>query len=262
MLHPLTRMKPDGHPYVRRPVTTAILLDLVGLGRDEILVRLSVSSRAAAGYVPSECLVYLLRAARRDNSQAWFNRLFGILDCRLKHGLAHAIRQGSVSDTESVREEVRARFFEILARGLGPEPDRLDPFEVMFDGALAALRKDMYGAQRRQDSRKADLAVPGGEPDDDGPGAGTELAQPEAESPFGLNAVEFGIFRERALGSIDGLPDDQREAIALWLDDMKIDSKDPAEMTIAKRLGVTEKTVRNRIARGVEAIRAKLEGAI
>ncbi|KQP32828.1 hypothetical protein ASF25_17575 [Methylobacterium sp. Leaf100] len=227
--------------------------------RDAILERLQVRTRGATAYVPSECLVYLLREARRGNNTAWFNRLYSVLDLRVRNSLSHTVRAGSVSDVEGVREEVRSRFNRTLALGLGPEPERLDPFESMFDGALAALRMDMYGAQRRRDNKKADLTVRAMGSDDDGDGDERELAQPEPELRFGMTETEFEPYRLKALASIDSLPDDLRLPMKFFLEGMKIESTDPGEMTIAKKCGVVEKTVRNRIARGTKLIREMLE---
>jgi len=258
-LRPLTKTRSTGQPYERRPETTALLHELAALDREAILERLSIGDRRKPGYIPSECLVYLLREAARDNRSEWFTKLFGILDCRLRHNLAHTIRYGAVGDAETVREEVRSRFFELLARGLRSEPERLDPFEVMFDGALAALRRDLYGAERRRDLRKAELNPP----DDEAAPASAEdpFRQPEAENALGMTTAEYKIFREQALRSIDVLPHDEREPIRLLLQGHKIDAKDPDEMTIAKICDVNERTVRNRIKRGVERLRASLEGS-
>lgn len=260
MLRPLTKVRGDGRPYERHPATTALLQELLALDRESILRRLAITDFRDPGHVPSECLVYLMREAARDNRGEWFNRLLGILHCRLKHNLAHSIRPGAVADPETVREEVISRFFEILARGLRNEPERLDPFEVMFNGALEALRKDLYGAQRRRDRRKADLR-PDGEDSDGRPSPGEDpYRQPETENGLGMTTAEFEVFRKQALHSINLLPTEEREAITLLLQGHKIDSKDPDEMTIAKLCAVNERTVRNRIKRGVEMIRARLEG--
>lgn len=259
MLNPLTKIASDGTTYSRRPEITTLLEELSAASRDAILERLQVRTRGAAAYIPSECLVYLLREARRGNNTGWFNRLFSVLDLRVRNSLRHTVREGSVSDAESVREEVRSRFNRTLALGLGPEPERLDPFESMFDGALAALRMDMYGAQRRRDNKKADLAVRAMGSDDDGDGDERELAQPEPELRFGMTETEFEPYRLKALASIDSLPDDLRLPMKLFLEGMKIESTDTGEMTIAKKCGVVEKTVRNRIARGTKLIREMLE---
>lgn len=232
-----------------------MLVELLDLSREEISVRLQVGKRDALGYVKNECLVYLLRSARSDNNPAWFNKLFAVLDCRVRHNLSYTIRYGTVSDLESVREDVLGKFHEVLALGLGPEPDRLDPYETMFDGALASLRKTTYSRQQRDDGRKADL------PDaSDGEGTSNELSARPSEEIFGLTPFEFQDFRIASLAAIERLPEPLRETVRLICRGDQAGSTDPDKMTIAKQLNVDERTIRNRIARVVRLVREDLEG--
>lgn len=232
-----------------------MLVELADLSREEIAARLAVGKRDAAGYVSNECLLYILRAARSDNNPAWFDKLFSVLDCRVRHNLSRTVRYGALSDPETVREEVMGKFYEVLALGLGPEPERLDPYESIFDGALASLRKTMYSRQQRLDRRKAD--VPAASDDEVKSG---ELASPEPEEIFGLTPFEFQDFRTAALAAIERLPEPLRETVRLVCRGDQAGSTDPDKMTIAKQLDVDERTVRNRIDRAVKLVRTDLEG--
>lgn len=254
-LRALTKRRTDGSLYVRRRETTAMLVELADLSREEIAARLAVGKRDAAGYVSNECLLYILRAARSDNNPAWFDKLFSVLDCRVRHNLSRTVRYGALSDPETVREEVMGKFYEVLALGLGPEPERLDPYESIFDGALASLRKTMYSRQQRLDRRKAD--VPAASDDEVKSG---ELASPEPEEIFGLTPFEFQDFRTAALAAIERLPEPLRETVRLVCRGDQAGSTDPDKMTIAKQLDVDERTVRNRIDRAVKLVRTDLEG--
>ncbi|GJE71723.1 RNA polymerase sigma factor [Methylorubrum podarium] len=232
-----------------------MLVELLDLSRERIMARLQVGRRDAAGYVSNECLLYLLRSARSDNNPAWFDKLFAVLDCRVRHNLSHTIRYGTVSDPETVREEVLGKFHEVLALGLGPEPERLDPYEAMFDGALASLRKTTYTRQQRADGRKVEV------PDaNDGAARSGELAAPTPEEIFGLTPFEFHDFRSAALAAIERLPEPLRETVRLVCRGDQAGSTDPDKMTIAKQLDVDERTVRNRITRAVRLVREDLEG--
>ena len=254
-LRALTKRRTDGSLYVRRPEITATLVELADLSREEIAARLAIGKRDAGGYVSNECLLYLLRAARSDNNPAWFDKLFAVLDCRVRHNLSYTVRYGAVSDPETVREDVLGKFHEVLALGLGPEPERLDPYEAMFDGVLASLRKTMITRQRRLDGRKADVpAASDGEP------RSGELAAPAPEEIFGLTPFEFQNFRTAALAAIERLPETLRETVRLVCQGDQAGSTDPDKMTIAKQLDVDERTVRNRITRAVRLVRADLEG--
>ncbi|MGX7703882.1 RNA polymerase sigma factor [Methylobacterium sp. Gmos1] len=254
-LRPLTKKRMDGNLYVRRPETTATLVELEVLSREEIVARLAVGRRDAVGYISNECLLYLLRTARSGNNPAWFDKLFAVLDCRVRHNLSGTIRYGTVSDPETVREEVLGKFHEVLAIGLGPEPERLDPYEAMFDGALASLRKTTYTRQRRLDGRKADVPAAS-----DGKAKSSELAAPAPEEIFGLTPFEFQDFRTAALAAIERLPEPLRETVRLVCQGDQTGSTDPDKMTIAKQLDVDERTVRNRIKRAVRLVREQLEG--
>jgi hypothetical protein len=39
----------------------------------------AITKRSDPAYVPSECLIYFIRASRRDNNEAWFERLYRML---------------------------------------------------------------------------------------------------------------------------------------------------------------------------------------
>lgn len=72
----LTKKKQDGTPYTRRVEVETALASLVNLSRDEMLERLKVRHPTSPNYVQSECLVYLIRAARNDNDERYFNKLY------------------------------------------------------------------------------------------------------------------------------------------------------------------------------------------
>ncbi len=263
MLRPLTKTRGNGLPYTRLARTSAALNALLILSRDQVRERLRIHDRNHADYVPSECLVYLLReAGRESNRSTWFNELFLALHARCERHLAHAIRYGALPDAQSAREEVIERFLLVLAEGLGPNPSRLDVFEVVFDKAFAALRKDVLRVCRRQQHRESDLVVTDGE-DDTVPTAGAIIVpQPETENEMGLATAEFEIFRTQADGAIESLPHNERRAVTLLLRGHQIDSADPNEPTIAKLCNVSEKTIRNWLKSGAQRLQNQLHGDV
>lgn len=231
------------------------------MARKDVLARLAIA-RAKPGYVATEAIIYLLRAAfDQENHSDWFDHLFVLLDHRIDHNLRRAIRYGSVSDAD-LRDEIKARFYEILAAGLRGDANCLDPYEVMFDGALAALRISLYQAQRRYDRRKAELAVPQdeGEEGPDEEHFSRNKTPESADDHFGLNENEFSILRNQARGLIDGLPEEIRIAMDLYLKGCQYYSKDPTQMTIAREYGIDEDKARYRVRRGIEFLRKELEG--
>lgn len=246
MLTPLTKKRGNGDLYERFPKTVAILEQLIALPRDEIVRRLGHRSRTHAEFIPSECLMYMLReASRQGNRSAWFNTLFLALYARCERNLAHAVSYGAVTDAETVREDILGEFQIILARGLGPEPQRLDVFEVVFDKAFVALRKNILKKRRRIEHKEKAALQPADHDDEEGTASPFEPAQPEPDNAMGLNATELEIFRIQATERIEALPDKERRAVTLILRGYKIDASDPVKPSIAELCDVDERTVRN-----------------
>ena len=65
--------------YTRIPEIEAKLVELEGVSRDDLLARIQIRRRDDPGYIPSECLLYFVRASRADNSTAGFDRLYKVL---------------------------------------------------------------------------------------------------------------------------------------------------------------------------------------
>jgi hypothetical protein len=88
-----------------------------------LIARAAITKRSDAAYAPSECLVYFIRASRRDNDEAWFERLYRILTERVLRSLPRA--ESSDGKTESltrgvVRDKVFGRFVELPFRRIAP----------------------------------------------------------------------------------------------------------------------------------------------
>lgn len=65
--------------YTRIPEIEGKLVELEGVSRDDLLARIQIRRRDDPGYIPSECLLYFVRASRADNSTAGFDRLYKVL---------------------------------------------------------------------------------------------------------------------------------------------------------------------------------------
>lgn len=260
LITPLRKRRPNGEPYTRVPEIETLLVELSSLSRDELLERAQISRRDAPGYVPSECLLYFIRASRADNNEDWFERLYRILNERVLRSLPKAenLDEETASYTRgAIRDAVHERFVERLAADRSTYSERLDYFEVRFDGALASLRRDAQEKFWREESRSRPLD------DDDETG---ELS-PEVEraavanfDPFALFNVEDLDFRMRLDAAIDDLPPVQRRILGMLDKGFPIDSKGDDVITIAKTLGRSEKTIRNQRDKAYATLRAKLIG--
>ena len=146
--------------YTRVPEIEAKLVELESLSRDDLLARIQILRRDDPGYVPSECLVYFVRASRADNSTAGFDRLYKVLAERVLRSLprAESADGKTTSLTNSIiRDRVFGRFIELLSADRNEYSEKLDYFEVRFDGALASLRCDAQEQAWRDENRSTSL---------------------------------------------------------------------------------------------------------
>ena len=67
MITPLRKRTLDGALYTRSAGVETLLKELDQLPRDKLVARCQIAGRNEPGYVPSECLMYLVRSTRQDN---------------------------------------------------------------------------------------------------------------------------------------------------------------------------------------------------
>lgn len=260
VITPLRKRRPNGELYRRVPEVEALLVELSSLSRSELLERAGASQRAAPGYVPSECLLYFIRVSRADNDEDWFERLYRILIERVLRSLPKAEnpdRETASYTREAIRDAVFERFVELLAADRSTYRERLDYFEVRFDGALASLRRDAQDKIWREENRSMPL-----DDDDETGELSLEVERAAAENfdPFALFNVEYLDFRLRLDAAIDDLPPVQRRIMEMLDKGFPIDSKEDGVITIAKTLDRSEKTIRNQRDKAYATLRAKLIG--
>ena len=259
VITPLRKRRPTGELYTRPPAIESMLEELASLSRDELLERARASQPSDPAYIPSECLVYFVRASRMDNNDDWFERLYRILNARVLRRLPRAKgrigkrRIESHSDGE-IRDRAHGRFVELLAADRSSYQDRLDYFEVRFDGAVVSLRRDAQEPVWRDENRSVAL-----EADDETGELSVEVERAAEDlSPFASWDVEDAVFRPRLDAAIASLRPEQRSVIEMLRQGFPIDSKEPGVMTISSVLGRSEKTVRNYRDRAIAALRAAL----
>lgn len=259
VITPLRKRRPTGDLYTRPPAIESMLEELASLSRDELLERARVSQPSDPAYIPSECLVYFVRASRMDNNDDWFERLYKILNARVLRRLPRAEgrigkRQIESYSHEEIRDRAYGRFVELLAADRTSYQERLDYFEVRFDGAMASLRRDAQEQVWRDDNRSVAL-----EADDETGELAVEVERAAEDlNPFASWDVEDVVFRQRLDAAIESLPPEQRSVIEMLRQGFPIDSKEPGVMTISSVLGRSEKTIRNYRDRAIAALRAAL----
>jgi hypothetical protein len=239
MVRPLTKRTGNGNRYTRpanveSAISVALTLDWPALHQRSL-----VRDRRSADYLPSECLVHLIRKAHRDRHETIRDQLLAILLGRCEATLAATLPDGRVPNAAYVRDEALARLGELFAEdGTGDNPDELDYFEVRFNAAFAALRIDLVREEVRALRRSSPL------PDDEAiarrPDAVLHSAATQANS----------LFLKQLSQAIHTLPPEEREAVILChVMGYAEEADDPAKRTAATICGVTGRTIRNRLAR-------------
>ncbi|MES9995738.1 DNA-binding response regulator [Desulfovibrio aminophilus] len=254
---PLRKETRAGDLYKRPPEIESLLVELSSLPREKLIERAAISKKTDSGYVPSECLVYFIRASRNDDREAWFEQLYRILAARVLRALpkAESLDGKSTSLTrEDIRDTAFWKFCELLSADRKSYVGKLDFFEIRFDGALANLRRDAKEKVWREAKKFKPLEY------DDKSG---ELS-PEVEAaagsydPFASSDFENEDYRSRLAVAIDTLPPEQSRVVHMLGRGFPIDSKEPSVMTIAKALRRSEKTIRTYRDKAFTALRAFL----
>lgn len=256
----LRKLSNDGVPLVRPPEIEQAINAVLEMSREELLVKAQITDWRHAEYIPSECLLYLLRQSKFDNSEKNFRALFTLLRGRVIRALPRVVGRAGGHDTEdgtalNAVEEVLFRFQEMLCLDRRGYDERLDFFEVRFERAIACLRMTAKRRALRQQVRCSPL------------NEDSESLSPSAEVEEAMTrlfpANDKNLeprFRKALEEAIGALPVDQRRVIEMLRNGFPIESKDPAVVTIVSVLGCKPKTVWNRRERAVKALREALAG--
>jgi DNA-directed RNA polymerase specialized sigma24 family protein len=234
---------------------------LVSLTRDEIVKRSRIRNTGDPNYIPSECLLHLLRASPQDNSERYFKRLFKGLYDRLIWALPRPesgeVNRGTTDLTaEKVRDHALGRLMEMLSKDRDDYDERLDYFEISFNAGIANLRKDAMTPALRDQKR----SIPIEQDFETGePSAEVERAR-GAFDPFDPAKSNDEDYRLRVDAAIDALSKEQNRIVTMIAHGIPIESKIKGKPSIATILGRSEKTIRNHRDKAYEAIRTAVKG--
>jgi len=259
LIRPLTReKKSDGSTYFRPEAIEKTINTAAKLASAELRRRALITDRQDPRYLPSECLVYFIREARRQGDEALASDLLQALLPRCARILKAKIRD-DVPNAGTIRESVLGDFVEMFLRDGGDEQEnRLDIYEVRFNLAfrgrwLDAREKEMWRAGHEE-------ALPLSEGDryaDADEAIGRRVAAALAGSAVDpTDAVTHSELR----ATIQTLPIVERKVVALhYFWGFDIESDDPKKRTVATILGVSGRTVRTKHARALKTLRARME---
>jgi hypothetical protein len=257
-LRPLQKKKPNGAIYTRVEKIEIRLEELLRLPEATLLDHCACPVKDVAEYVPSECLLHLVRI-QYGSSPRVAERLFHLLAERVLRRLpSRSGTEGSAVSLKdsTITDEVYGKFIELISRDRHEYVEKLDYFEIRFDDAFASLRLDARKKAWRHENRSVAIQA--------NPETG-ELPESMEKSlgpteAFDIKQLEKADYRSRLDPAIDSLPPLQRQIVTLLRQEMKIESKDTTEMTIAKALRKSERTIRSHRDIAFPALAAILKG--
>lgn len=243
MAQPLTKTRRNGSLYHRPPgieaiIDAALLQDLATQAQ-----RALIRDYGSADYMPSECLLHLIRDARRRDDDAAFDALLPLLLARCEANLNSRV-DPAIPGAKELRREILAEFSELLAiDGTSEDTHKLDYFEVRFNSAFATFRKTRVRDELAYHNRH--LPTPQAFEE-------TETVEQELDNDFVARLADLQgdsanpeerLFRKQLLVAIKKLPKDEQIAIVL------VHHYGYTQARAAQLCGVDERTIRNRLTR-------------
>ena len=242
-IEPLRKTDKAGRLYIRPREITAKLEELTFLTRNEVAARCGIQEPENPKYVPSECLVYLVREHRSrasdDCSQVLYKTLLERLHkWILKPGSQFAATESLVEG--DIRDEAVSKFLVLLGNDKNGEyQTKLDFYEVRFEKSVVGLRND---AKRKwypqaNSHQPMELDQESGEPSIEFESAA------RGYTPFGPDELEDPDYLPKLNQAIDELPPLQKAIVVMWRAGIKIESQEPGAVTISGTLSKTPKTI-------------------
>lgn len=233
---PLTKRTMQGEIYLRRAETQLQIEKVLILEKPQVLEMLGGSERRdAADYLLDETLVYLFREARRAGDDELFNQLYTELNRRTwKLFLKFRSTFHSQEDFEDFGQKTETA---ILRKLLDTDSDRADFAQVQFGSFVISEAKSVWKQNLAVINKDKEFFHTPREDDETGANELENLAVGD------LSDEEKIIIRE----GLSKLSPDQQMVAAMLLDGIQIESVDENELTISRHLGVSSRTIRNRI---------------
>jgi len=251
MARPLTKKKKTGESYTRPDRIEARIDAVLALGIPQLRQLLQVTDRKSPDYLPSECLVHLIRDAIQRGDLKMADVVLPVLLTRCEAILKFKIRDSSRFDAATLREEVLNEFATFLAtESAADNSNELDYFECKFHHAFRTLRIDVV----RKETACWELlqSLPEELAHDDE----TTSAIPKT---FQIPPTqhEKAVVRE----ILDGLhPEVRQAAVLCWLLGYEVESTNEEEITAATICGVSGRMIRYRLRIAKHAILRVLKG--
>ena len=256
MVRPLTKHDKTGNLYIRPHRVETQINTILSQSPATLRHHLAIADPQSPDYLHSECLVHIIRDARRNSDDDRLKAAFPVLVVRCEAILRAKIPDNALPTAADVREEVLGQFGELFVTdGTEENRDHLDCFECRFNLAFRAFYIDLVRSEKARRKQRRKQLVP--LLDD-----GIEPSHPHKEIPTRLiealrsqETAENSVLLREIYEAIDTLPDDERKAVILChVMGHKIESNNPDETTAATICNVTGRTIHNRLSRAAEKL--------
>ena len=262
MVRPLTKRTSAGVLYCR-PSDVEHHID-VALAQDAATIqwRLSIVNQTSSDHLKSECLVNMIREARRRNDDDQIKILLPVLLSRCEKITKSKVLYTEYTNAIYLQEEILGRFAELfITDGTAGACDDLDYFECRFHSAFRTFRIDIVNEEKKQLQRTVPLPTHD-QLDESGSGDGiTAYVREVLKIPATQEKEIFLDERRSALRrAIRELPQDERKVIILHeILDYDVESENPDKKTVATLCDITGRTVRNRLKRAKSRLLKSLQ---
>lgn len=251
MARPLSKhTRKTGNLYIRPTNIEAAIDAALAQNLTTLCSWAAVQDSHSPEYLPSECLVHLIREARRRDDEATMNALLPPLLERCKGILLHNVSD-EIPNAAFLRDEILGQFAELFANdGHDENHDELDFFEVRFNSAFMTLRFDILREETKAYTRHILL------PD-------TQESEPIGDGEYFVSlsekllipaTQESSLALKTLIKAIKSLPPDELNAVVLRVMGYEEESEDPNKTTVATLCGVTGRTIRNRLNRATKKL--------
>jgi hypothetical protein len=253
MTRPLTKNDKDGNLYTRPPEVEKAIDAAMKQDIGVLQARAQQADQESRDYLRTECLVHIIRHAKRSGDERTINTLLPSILARCEAILRNQIRDNGRPNAAEIREEILANFSVLFAEdGVGENPDELDFYECRFNLAFLAFRINFL---RSETTRLGSLVSLPAEEQIGLAAEDEERVHPLPEAlqngPMQLNSA----CHAELLNAVNALPPDERKAVILCcVLGLKEESDNANELTAAKLCGVTGRTIRNRLNRAARKL--------
>lgn len=245
MARPLTKISGKGEVYARPPSVEARIDGAIEQDWATLARRARITDQKAADYLPSECLVHLLRDAIRRGDQRVATVLMAPLLVRCESILLKTVPDSAMRDAVAVREEILSSFQMLFTDDRAE--DALDYYECRFGRAFKALRIDQVRAEFARRKELTDLPEVSSE--DGGAMLDDEMLARLSRMARTEPSQEDRVYLLQVLKAVNGLPPDERRAVVL----RRIIGH--TEESAAAACDVEGRTIRNRLRRADERLK-------